>query len=127
MMNIQDTMKIQDVINEMRDYAEIRYAPPQSATLFRWADALEAAMREPVAQIMERRMGPQYCEWDSSLDAGTKLYALPPDAAGEIERLRNLVDQAWDEGWESGQSSWPKHRVFQRKKSTALAQKENKS
>ena len=81
-------MNVQDVIREMRLYTEDdNYGPDVG----RWVIALEAAMREPVATIIEGEDGFRYCDWDSALETGMKLYALPPDAQAEIERLQTLL------------------------------------
>ena len=70
-------MDIQDVLKEMREMSEIN-------SNFRiakdWADAIDQAMREPVAEV-------RACEWGwcmkllapDAVDHGTKLYALPPN------------------------------------------------
>ena len=81
-------MNVQDVIREMRLYTEDdNYGPDVG----RWVIALEAAMREPVATIIEGEDGFRYCDWDSALETGMKLYALPPDAQAEIERLQRKL------------------------------------
>jgi len=80
-------MNIQEVLFEMHEYL-IPDSDPR-----RWADALEAAMREPVAEYtalpdgLEWRFRPQIFD----PPVGTKLYCLPPDAAGEIERLKSSL------------------------------------
>jgi hypothetical protein len=87
-------MRTEDVIREMREIAAVltyEHSEPYVVTsgeIKDWADALEAAMREPVATIIEAEDGFRYCDWDSALETGTKLFAFPPDAAGEIEMLR---------------------------------------
>jgi hypothetical protein len=80
-----------DVIREIRQYAK-RHSLPYD----RWADALEQAMREPVAEIepIDRLDGSvvTYCRYDhDKLPPGTKLFAFPPDAEEEIERLTELL------------------------------------
>jgi len=47
-------------------------------------------MREPVALVRELDPGARFTD----LPPSTKLYALPPDAAGEIERLRTDLETA---------------------------------
>jgi hypothetical protein len=82
-------MTIEEVLKEMRESrarAEDRYCDPDGgsaatgADVLRWASAIEAAMREPVAEV-------RACEWGwcmkllapNAVDHGTKLYALPPN------------------------------------------------
>jgi len=61
-----------------------------------WADALEEAMREPVAEYtalpdgLEWRFRPQIFD----PPVGTKLYCLPPDAEEEIRYLRSRLADA---------------------------------
>jgi hypothetical protein len=90
-------MTPEEVIREMRSYLE-RYKmydyPPghdELAEIEAWAESIEAAMREPVAEIEPRlTLGvglDSYCQYDkSALEPGTKLFAFPPDAAAEIKR-----------------------------------------
>ena len=83
-------MDIQDVLRDIRLYAS-RCPEPY----VRWADAIEAAMREPVAEVVgfDYYFGARaYMSVRSvkgkgyeKFPPGTKLYALPPDAAGEIQ------------------------------------------
>ena len=66
-----------DVVREMRE------SDINDARIDIWAAALEAAMREPVAYLTRNQ-----------IDGGRTeepLYALPPDAAGEIERLERKL------------------------------------
>jgi hypothetical protein len=81
------------IIREMRGWEYESYK-----VIAKWADALEQAMLEPVAEVYESAdsvCGERGTEidWIGSrrCDPGTKLYALPPDAAGEIENLRFIV------------------------------------
>jgi len=82
-------MNIQDVLREMREVDAV--APSDDVAC--WADALEAAMREPVAWCFtdvngkpkELTDSPDYRD-EQDKRIYTPLYALPPDAAGEIER-----------------------------------------
>jgi hypothetical protein len=58
-----------------------------------------SAMLEPVAEIepIDRLDGSivTYCRYDhNKLPPGTKLYALPPDAAAEIARLHSDLETA---------------------------------
>jgi hypothetical protein len=74
---------IQEVIEEMRTDCS------RDAQVQRWADALEAAMREPVAEVdglgfvIETGL-------IGDMEPGTKLYTLPPNAQAEIARLKAL-------------------------------------
>jgi hypothetical protein len=83
-----------EVTREMREYAEHLRHEPIADPLRRWADALEQAMREPVGHRGE--YGGVLNERGVALPLDTKLYALPPDAAGEIERLDGLCVQVID-------------------------------
>jgi soluble cytochrome b562 len=76
-----------DVIREMRE------SVGTSVWTRRLADELEAAMREPVAFLFGGPNGDQYCanHWPPQNPGKGKinpLFALPPDAAAEIKRLR---------------------------------------
>jgi hypothetical protein len=87
-----------EVIREMRLRIEDE-CPPGIEDVKNWADALEAAMREPVAEIepINRLDGSivTYCRYDQyKLPPGTKLYTFPPDAAAEIERLHSDLETA---------------------------------
>ena len=95
----------EEIIREMREYAEHLRSLGASRAVFavsfcRWADALEAAMREPVAEYtalpdgLEWRFRPQIFD----PPVGTKLYAFPPDAEEEIERLRDRLKWFEDSG-----------------------------
>jgi FtsZ-binding cell division protein ZapB len=92
---------INNIIREMR--AAFEGAKAETDSLYalaiakdanRWADALEAAMREPVAVVARndsgqiRLVGSDWLAFNISAHVGTRFYALPPDAAAEIERLR---------------------------------------
>ena len=87
---------IQEVLREMRPFARMMGEPvPQ------WADAIEAAMREPVAYLMEHKESPHLAkslrfslpEWHITWTPNP-LFTFPPDAAGEIERLHEVIDRA---------------------------------
>jgi hypothetical protein len=73
------------------------------------ADAIEAAMREPVATVVKndsgqiRLVGKDWLALDLSAHVGTKLFAFPPDAVGEIERLTKRLDVAEMDRFEQGQ------------------------
>jgi len=99
-------MSIEDVLNEMRGFADKGMVSVVcSDIMIEWADAIEAAMREPAAEVAEDRYSTPPGENDeitALLPVGTKLYALPLDAAGEIERLRELVESAYRDGWQDG-------------------------
>jgi hypothetical protein len=93
-------MSIQEVIREMREYAEHLRSLGTSRAVFavsfcRWADALEVSMREPVGHRGE--YGGVLNERGVALPLDTKLYAFPPDAATvirlEVEHSRMLVEE----------------------------------
>ena len=72
-------MDIQEVLKEMRDIADDKWEGVAPAvTIERWADAIEAAMREPKAYISHTSQG-DVLDWKPQFDAPsiTKLYALP--------------------------------------------------
>ena len=71
-------MTIDEVLQNLRDcdYVECKD----------WADAIEAAMREQVAEVRHAN-GTTFCVFDPDLSHGTKLYALPPDAQAELLSL----------------------------------------
>jgi hypothetical protein len=92
-------MSVQDVLREMRSVAASDWAKEQGEVddLNEWADTIEAAMREPVAEVVfvdfledgaVRMIQPL-----AKFGPGTKLYALPPDAAAEIERLQAVANR----------------------------------
>jgi hypothetical protein len=90
--------KIIEVIREMRELEEMEVPRIDlgAVTIYRWRTTLEAAMREPVAEIepINRLDGSivTYCRYDrTELPPGTKLYAMPPDAAAEIRYLRSRL------------------------------------
>ena len=74
-------MTIKDVLEILRDEKR----PVYRAQL---ADAIEAAMRERKAYISHTSQG-DVLDWEPQFDAPsrTKLYAFPPDAAGELLRI----------------------------------------
>ena len=87
-------MTIQDVLKEMRSasFGMRRVGLEDDAQEFtKWADAIEAAMRERVAEVRHAN-GTTFCVFDPDLSHGTKLYAFPPDAQAEIERLREALE-----------------------------------
>ena len=82
-------MNIEDVLREMREeFAD-------DAPVMRWADAIEAAMREPVGEVgyawspaptsQAAYYGVPFVAVGGHVPPGTKLYALPPDAATEVK------------------------------------------
>jgi hypothetical protein len=77
----KDRIGVSDIIREMRI---------GNAQHREWADALEASMQEPVAVANKQGLVHEY------FSPGTKLFAFPPDAAGEIERLDGLCVQVID-------------------------------
>jgi hypothetical protein len=103
----KDRIGVSDILREMREYAEHLRSLGTSRAVFavsfcRWADALEVSMREPFAWWLDpgdpyglgcyaQRFKPDedaFRRWPNL--TVTKLFALPPDAAGEIERLKHL-------------------------------------
>ena len=87
-----------DVIREMREKA-INHDTPPVGRYETWADALEAAMREPALTLTDGMVA----EWSANFrppPIGTKFYTFPPDAAGEIERLNGLLLRAVEKGEE---------------------------
>jgi truncated hemoglobin YjbI len=83
------------IIEEMRE----RYSkdPLGYAKANEWADALESAMQEPVAEVIESNgtLGAsQILRWENGVSppVGGKLYTFPPDAAAEIRYLRNRLN-----------------------------------
>jgi hypothetical protein len=93
------TMTINEVIREMRE------SVGTSVWTRRLADELEAAMREPVGVVEDVIIGASGAFGDHEIrksrrarwlknkpPVGTKLYAFPPDAAGEIEQLRDMEE-----------------------------------
>jgi hypothetical protein len=87
-----------EVIRQMRLRIEDE-CPPGIEDVKNWADALEPAMQEPVAFLFGGPNGDQYCanHWPPQNPGKGKinpLYALPPDAAGEIARLHSDLETA---------------------------------
>jgi len=85
-----------EALRDMRRYAEDdNYGPDVGA----WIIAIEAAMREPKAYISHTSQG-DVLDWEPQFDAPsrTKLFTFPPDAAGEIERLRREIESANADG-----------------------------
>ena len=74
-------MDIQDVLRDIRLYAS-RCPEPY----VRWADAIEAAMTQPVAEVVHQNGLPYGgIRMTKAFSPGTKFYTFPPDAAGEIQ------------------------------------------
>jgi hypothetical protein len=75
--------------------AEMRTDCSRDAQVQRWADALEAAMREPVAEVIDTPYGPamtgRHMLNIEALPPGTNLYAMPPDQSAEIKRLHGMI------------------------------------
>jgi len=83
--DVRKPLTITEVLREMREYGADGGSGYNPDIVYVWADAIEAAMQTPVAH--SHRLLPE---------GGTKktpLYALPPDAAGEIERLHEIMRQ----------------------------------
>jgi hypothetical protein len=85
------------IIEEMRE----RYSkdPLGYAKANEWADALEAEMREPVAERVLTERGLEWEWYWQDPPVGTKLYTFPPDAAAVIEQLREDAEagNAWEQ------------------------------
>ena len=72
-------MDIQDVLREMRWCQQWPAAQG-------WADAIEAAMTQPVAEVVHQNGLPYGgIRMTKAFSPGTKFYALPPAAAAEIQ------------------------------------------
>jgi hypothetical protein len=88
-------MTIDEVLREMRTNEMRGSRRIEVWVLEQWADAIEAAMTQPAATVRGYYMFPEdaeprFTEIDKiNLPEGTKLYALPPDAQAEIERLKS--------------------------------------
>ena len=107
-------MTIQDVLKEMREYGADGGSGYNPDIVYVWADAIEAAMREPVAETWQAvidRIAPVMeilsdhdeemypAEAALALDRARirrELAALPPDAAGEITVLREDKERLMD-------------------------------
>jgi hypothetical protein len=97
-----------DVIREMRQEFRTNMDGEAIVGVKRirgWADGIEASMQWPVAEVYasaDSVCGERGTEidWIGSrrCDPGTKLYCLPPEAAGEIERLKVLLSH-WHQCW----------------------------
>jgi hypothetical protein len=98
----------EEILREMREAGNEPQGYGEHAVtcddVFRWADGIEASMQWPVAEVYESAdsvCGERGTEidWIGSrrCDPGTKLYALPPDAATvirlEVEHSRMLVEE----------------------------------
>ena len=94
-----------EIIREMRKFVADRSLNERTTFLGgvvkEWAESIEAAMREPVAEV--RSLPGDICALDRNLPVGTPLFALPPDAAGEIERLTKRLNVAEMDRFEQGQ------------------------
>ena len=89
-------MTIEEALKQMREW--------DSVASREWADAIEAAMWEPVAEVVRfaESWGYEYPVLRLVVDAkmppiGTKLFTFPPDAAGEIERLKADFEAACED------------------------------
>ena len=80
---------------------------------------IEAAMREPVAKVVTTQTGPEIVRL-KDCPLGTRLYAFPPDAQAEIERLRALLS----DGREIVAEKLPAYRLWVKDVDAALAGKE---
>jgi hypothetical protein len=85
------TMSVHDVLVEMREMADAEGL--NELDILRWANTLEAAMREPVGELTEKRMGEIKFQQLRDCEAGP-LYALPPDAAYWQEEARRFAENA---------------------------------
>jgi hypothetical protein len=87
---VEARLKCEAEIERIRmEYAEYR-----SVWTRRLADELEAAMSEPVAERVLTERGLEWEWYWQDPPVGTKLYAIPPDAAGEIARLHADLETA---------------------------------
>jgi len=115
-------MTIAQIVNEMREYSDPHSDP------WRWADTLEAAMREPVATVVKndsgqiRLVGKDWLALDLSAHVGTNLYEIPPDAAAEIERLREALQSLRSDLREPAEREDGLFRHFYDRVQTALAE-----
>jgi hypothetical protein len=88
----------EEIVREIRDDIDcVDFNDPITPDdLRRWADGIEASMREPVAEYvalpdgLEWRFRPQIFD----PPVGTKLFAFPPDAEEEIRYLRSRLADA---------------------------------
>jgi hypothetical protein len=84
---------VEEVLREMRE--RLDSTGPYDPDVEAWADAIEAAMTQPAATVRGYYMFPEdaeprFTEIDKiNLPEGTKLFAFPPDAQAEIERLKS--------------------------------------
>ena len=93
-------MTIDDVLKQMRERAinALVDEPFPSSELMLWASVIEAAMTEPVAYLMENKEYPHLAkslhfsppEWHITWTP-RPLFAFPPSAQAEIERLNRLA------------------------------------
>jgi hypothetical protein len=103
---MEDRRRLREALDRYAEQAtaEIERLKKDNTRLRGMADALEAALRQPVAKVYVHKTGGNAgIAWSAAsvdptlslppLADGTLLYALPPDAAGEIERLK--------QGWRS--------------------------
>ena len=82
---------IQKMLREMRLYAdENNYGPDVG----RWLIAIEAAMREPAAELVRTSTGSEWAFRLMDPPIDTKLFAFPPDAAGEIKKITEAHEDA---------------------------------
>ena len=82
---------IQEVLREMRLYAEDDHYGPDVG---RWLIAIEAAMREPAAELVRTSTGSEWAFRLMDPPIDTKLFAFPPDAAGEIKKITEAHEDA---------------------------------
>ena len=94
-------MDIQDVLREIREAESHNEWNPRvpsevllpAAKIKRWRETIEAAMREPVAEVVHENGLPYGgIRMTKAFNPGTKFYTFPPDAAGEIQRLKALLE-----------------------------------
>jgi hypothetical protein len=100
-------VSIDEVLREMRE--SIFDCDPDD--IERWTDAIEAAMTHPVAYYwMSSKWHCHEVHMADDLPCNAPhdkqaLHAFPPDAAAEIERLREALEMiaTSDVGWDSGE------------------------
>ena len=84
-------MRIDEALSTLRSIADRLHASGchwRSERIIESADAIEAAMREPVCTVDDLQFMNLH---GTELEPGTKLFTFPPDAAGEIERLTKIA------------------------------------
>ena len=90
-------MTIEEVLREMREYGADGGSGYNPDIAYVWADAIEAAMREPVAYYwMSSKWHRHEVHMAADLPCNAPhdkqpLFTFPPDAAREIEQLQRAI------------------------------------